>query len=288
MIKLELYNVDSNYVKYLQIFDKKVADNSIENKKSNRKFIGIILEVNGLKYIAPLTSPKPKHKVMKNSLDFLKLENGELGAINFNNMLPIIDGVYHKIDINTEINKEYKNLLKKQLSWCNEITNKEKILKNAEKLHKEISIKKENSKFWNRSCNFILLEIEAKNYERKVEKEQITIVLLNDKTYNPLTGKTISLCPGSQFPDKYKSAAWLSKGQILKNQDKITIKDCEIPLKVRLFSRNAEKQIVMKDILFYNTEQLSIDKELIKEFKEPIKTVEKEPVIKEKDRGWER
>lgn len=44
----------------------------------------------------------------------------------------------------------------------------------------------------------------------------------------------------------------------------------------------------MKEILFYSTEQLSIDKELIKEFKEPIKTVEKERVIKEKDRGWER
>nr|WP_293995618.1 type III toxin-antitoxin system ToxN/AbiQ family toxin [uncultured Fusobacterium sp.] len=66
MKRLEFYIVDNGYIKYLQTFDKKVVDNSIENKKDNRKFIGIILEVNGLKYIAPLTSPKPKHKVMKN------------------------------------------------------------------------------------------------------------------------------------------------------------------------------------------------------------------------------
>ena len=168
MKRLEFYTVDNGYIKYLQTFDKKIVDNSIENKKDNRKFIGIILEVNGLKYIAPLTSPKPKHKVMKNSLDFLKLDKGELGAINFNNMLPIVDGVCHRVNINIEINNKYRNLLRKQITWCNEIKNKEKILKNAEKLHKEISIKRENSRFWNRSCNFILLEIEAKNYKEKI------------------------------------------------------------------------------------------------------------------------
>lgn len=38
-------------------------------------------------YFAPLSSPKPKHLKLKSKLDFLKIDNGKLGAIN--NMLPV-------------------------------------------------------------------------------------------------------------------------------------------------------------------------------------------------------
>lgn len=41
--------------------------------------------------IGPLLSPKEKHKNMKNSIDFLKLDEEKQGKINFNNMIPILD-----------------------------------------------------------------------------------------------------------------------------------------------------------------------------------------------------
>lgn len=41
--------------------------------------------------IGPLSSPKEKHKNMKNSIDFLKLDEEKQGKINFNNMIPILD-----------------------------------------------------------------------------------------------------------------------------------------------------------------------------------------------------
>ena len=47
-----------------------------------------------MKYFAPLSSPKQKHLKMKNDIDFYKLSNGKLGAINFNNMIPVPDGSY--------------------------------------------------------------------------------------------------------------------------------------------------------------------------------------------------
>lgn len=50
---------------------------------------GILFTVNGFHYYAPLTSPKPKHLQMKNQIDFLKINQGQWGAINFNNMIPV-------------------------------------------------------------------------------------------------------------------------------------------------------------------------------------------------------
>lgn len=35
---------------------------------------------------APLSSPKPKYQKLKSKLDFLKIDNCKLGAINFNNI----------------------------------------------------------------------------------------------------------------------------------------------------------------------------------------------------------
>ena len=65
--------------------------------KKNRQQFGIIrkilehlqtylFKIEDCEYFAPLSSPKPKHKKMKNTIDFLKIKNGELGAVNFNNM----------------------------------------------------------------------------------------------------------------------------------------------------------------------------------------------------------
>ena len=58
--KLYLYTVDSNYVNYLASFTPHLYKEK-EDKRS-RKYIGIVLLVNGFSYFAPLTSFKKKHK----------------------------------------------------------------------------------------------------------------------------------------------------------------------------------------------------------------------------------
>lgn len=40
-------------------------------------------------YFVPVSSPKDKHLKMKNPVDFMKLDKGALGAINFNDMIPV-------------------------------------------------------------------------------------------------------------------------------------------------------------------------------------------------------
>ena len=85
MHNLKLVVINTDYCDYLRTFDSRVAYNY--GKKDTRPFIGILFNIGVLEYFAPLYSPKPKHLVMKNTLDFLRIDNGRLGAINFNNMI---------------------------------------------------------------------------------------------------------------------------------------------------------------------------------------------------------
>ena len=72
ILNLEIVRVDSNYCDYLRKFDNKVAYNKYE--KELRPFIGILFEIDTCKYFAPLSGPKPKHKEMKNMIDFFKIK----------------------------------------------------------------------------------------------------------------------------------------------------------------------------------------------------------------------
>lgn len=157
--KLKFYTVTEEYMIYLKKYDEKVMDNrGIKNK---RPYIGVLFEIDRKKYLAPLSSPKPKHLTMKNSLDFVKINQGKFGVINLNNMFPVVEEVIIEKNINLEEDNKYKELLVNQLDWCNKMENRDNIYRKVEKLYKEILNKKEQSRFWNRCCNFSLLEEKA-------------------------------------------------------------------------------------------------------------------------------
>ncbi|WP_307988656.1 type III toxin-antitoxin system ToxN/AbiQ family toxin [uncultured Fusobacterium sp.] len=157
--KLKFYTVTEEYMIYLKKYDEKVMDN--RGVKNKRPYIGVLFEIDRKKYLAPLSSPKPKHLTMKNSLDFVKINQGKFGVINLNNMFPVIEEVIIEKNINLEEDNKYKELLVNQLDWCNKMENRDNIYRKAEKLYKEILNKKEQNRFWNRCCNFSLLEEKA-------------------------------------------------------------------------------------------------------------------------------
>lgn len=71
----KIYKVDMKYIRNLHNIDDKVFSVSPQAGKDNRVFIGIVLVCGSHKYCIPLSSPKEKHKNMKNSMDFPKLES---------------------------------------------------------------------------------------------------------------------------------------------------------------------------------------------------------------------
>ncbi|MCL2018173.1 MAG: type III toxin-antitoxin system ToxN/AbiQ family toxin [Oscillospiraceae bacterium] len=164
-MRLSFYIANSDYCDFLREKDPCVPYTM--ESKSNRPFVGIVLVINGINYYAPLTSPKSKHAKMKNQADFYKIQGGQLGAINFNNMIPIHEKSLKVIDINglpenTTEDKNYKNLLINQLSWCN--ANKEAILVKAKVLYQMITQGRANEKLKARCCDFLLDEVLYKEY----------------------------------------------------------------------------------------------------------------------------
>lgn len=166
-MNFSFYKVDSEYCNFLRETDRRVPYTM--EQKSTRPFVGIVFAVNGFHYYAPLTSPKPKHLHMKNQIDFLKIQGGEWGAVNFNNMIPVPLENLTKIEMritnaDTKADVDYKNLLANQLSWCN--SHKETILKQARKLYDAVTQGRARENLLNRCCNFRLLETQCSVYEQ--------------------------------------------------------------------------------------------------------------------------
>lgn len=170
---LQLYKVDMKYIRNLHKIDNKVLSVSPQTNKDNRIFIGIIIICGTQKYCIPLSSPKAKHKNMKNSMDFSKIEvQGQLlGVLNFNLMIPVeleqlqpLDTIIHKRD-RANI-KHYKKLCLKELAWCQ--TNCETIFNKANILYKKY-ISNDSFSCRNRCVNFPKLENECRKYNAKIK-----------------------------------------------------------------------------------------------------------------------
>lgn len=176
--KLYFITLTSNYLKYLGIYENKVS------LKANRPFIGIVFKVNNKEYFAPLSSPKEKHKRMKTNIDFFKIDKGNLGIINFNNMIPVInnDLCRNKLDLemlskslNTDDIK-YFRLLKNQLEYCEK--NKNIILAKAEKIYNIFTknldkLSESQKKMYRRVNNFKVLEHASKEFEKEYITESL-------------------------------------------------------------------------------------------------------------------
>ena len=168
ILKLKIVRIDSNYCDYLRKFDNKVSYNRFE--KELRPFVGILFKIDNYEYFAPLSSPKVKHIKMKNTVDFFKIKGGELGAINFNNMIPVKENNYHLIDLSADTlnssEAKYKKLLREQLDWLN--TNYVQVKKKAIKLYNLYNNQQLPQNVKSRCCNFKLLEEKCLEYNENL------------------------------------------------------------------------------------------------------------------------
>jgi len=123
-MKLKLYYIEDEYINFLRKYDTKVA----YNKTNSRPYVGVVYIYNNHTYFAPLSSPKEKHKKLsRKNIDVFKIDDGNLGIININNMIPCNMSVLTEVLPNIEEGK-YKILLQNQIEFINR--------------HKELLIKK--------------------------------------------------------------------------------------------------------------------------------------------------
>ena len=105
--RLKIVKIDSKYCDFLRKYDNKVIYNF--GMKDLRPFVGVLFEINKCEYFAPLSSPKLKHKILRNTINLIKIDNGNYGVINFNNMIPVTANNYVEFDLNKKVtNKNEK------------------------------------------------------------------------------------------------------------------------------------------------------------------------------------
>ena len=164
--KIKIVKVNSNYCDYLRKFDNRVVYNA--GNKELRPFVGILFKIDKCEYFAPLSSPKEKHKKLKNTIDLLKINNGEYGVVNFNNMIPVTQENYIVFDLNDKpTNKQEKfriDLLRNQLRWLT--MHKKDIYQKSKLLYELYQKNKLPNNVKDRCCNYILLEAKCKEFSK--------------------------------------------------------------------------------------------------------------------------
>lgn len=114
-IMLKFYDIDEKYIQFLKTIDGQVPDIKYE---SNNKFVcGVILEISGVKYYAPIS-----HKTNKQQTNLQIFDNGiPISTIRFSFMIPAFDEVlsYKNFKDVAKSNPKYATLLQAEYSYCN-------------------------------------------------------------------------------------------------------------------------------------------------------------------------
>lgn len=159
MSHIKFYRVAEAYVDYLLPYAPHLFYNKQEVGKKVRKYIGAVLRINSMDYFAPLSSFKPKHRNMRDSLDFIRVKN--YAVINLNNMFPVPEGQYEYVDISEENDEKYRDLLRAEYRYIKTIQGK--IRQNAAALYR-LKKEKGGTSLAYRCNDFMKLEEMCRNY----------------------------------------------------------------------------------------------------------------------------
>lgn len=191
---MKFINVDTDYLKALHDVCEEVRYKS--EGYVNKPFIGILINNNDRKYVIPLSSAKPKHKLWKNINKeiYLVYENTTrenmsdndiwvqinsdtkqvkhiMSVIDIKKMIPVKDGCYSVVQLNVENEDseetlKYKDLLNKEYSFCLKII--EEIIEKANKIYAKQMQTKKVAKF---CCDFRVLEKVCDTYIKNNQGE---------------------------------------------------------------------------------------------------------------------
>ena len=172
-MKLNLYRISDQYIKYLRQFDDKIYDNKEEIRTHERKYLGVVLTVNGFNYYIPMSSPKKtdyinidKKVIRKDTKTIIRLhEGGRLyGTLRISNMIPVPITELEPYIISSENDLKYKELILGELRYIN--NNSNKIIKYAKIVYDQ-KVKNIDIDYIKNTVNFRLLEEKLKEWNEE-------------------------------------------------------------------------------------------------------------------------
>ena len=136
---MKFFYIDDTYITMLLQHDA-----SVQQNHGKRPYIGVVLNINGIEYFAPLASPKPKY--YSGSIIYFKIfSHGTkaklLGVIKLNCMIPVPKQYLKSVLIDT--NTPYGLLLASQHRYIK--SKQDAIKKEAHTLHHLVVEKKRNA-----------------------------------------------------------------------------------------------------------------------------------------------
>lgn len=168
MESLKLYRISDKYIRFLKTRDRRVQD----NKNRHRPYVGVVLLVGNFRYFVPMESPKPNHANIKSGWHIMRIDEGKLGILGFNNMIPVHESALISFDVDKEPNEQYADLLRRQISFINR--RKADVLNHAAQTY--IKATSGKNKFLSSiCCDFKKLERACKKYDPNYVAEKRTI-----------------------------------------------------------------------------------------------------------------
>lgn len=161
--KISLVYIDEEYTDFLRTVDKRVPYNI--NRTYQRPFTGILFKVQNMEYFAPLTTSSKGKKLMQNpkqeSITFLPIENCRFGGVNFNNMIPVVAGVYTYINLTIAPNDDEK-ARREKIKYMRILRflrkNHDKIIVKAKKIYNLQRSGELYENYMKVTCDFAILE----------------------------------------------------------------------------------------------------------------------------------
>lgn len=169
-MKLKLYSVNSNYIKFLRKFDNKVYENK-EEKLHGRKYLGVVLSINDFNYYIPMSSPKAtdyidlENKIIrKDSKTIIRMHYGKrlFVTLRISNMIPVPSSVLEPYVLSDERDLKYKEIIQSELRYIDK--NSKRIEKYASRLYNN-KIKNINAEYINNTVDFKILESKLKEWK---------------------------------------------------------------------------------------------------------------------------
>ena len=286
--------IDKDYISFLKKYDSRIPNIDYGNN-GYKPFFSPLFEKDGLVYVTQISSKKPRHLKMKESIDFVKIFNKTnknlISVINLNYMFPvpkseIIEVKYKNIDnfrtfSSLDEKNKYINLLKYEMK----VINNKNIQAQALKVYNSVNT---DSFLKNRSLPFLLLEEKATEYSK-------------EKQYNCLTGNLINIELHSSGENKWIAKKDVERLEIEKKENvkekigkiavMMTEKEMEDYKKNRgmetkeITNPSNEKKLYIIPVPYYNISDLKITKEIEQKFVSMKEKEKSQEIEKSKGQG---
>ena len=187
---MHLYSISDEYINFLRKKFPRVYSNKENIRVHNRKYLGVVIQIDSHKYYISLSSPKEKHDyifvdgkrtIRKDSLIVMRITTGSFdnkvlkGTLQIGTMIPVPDSEIQLYDVKNEPDQAYKDLVNEEIIYIRK--HEKAIIKNAKVLYSKRKSGETNRVV--QSClDFQALEVECDKWIKQtifLQTQNLTI-----------------------------------------------------------------------------------------------------------------